>query len=102
MTPFFERVEDRMWTLHTCLVLGVDPHPDDLPEPTGEAALAWSLDLLEKAGPHAVAVKPNAAFFEALPGGTEALRRFVEACEDRPTQLTRLVDVIEGREEPPQ
>lgn len=91
MSSFFERVAELMHERDTALVLGIDPHPADLPTLTGQAALAWSLDLLAKAGPFAVAVKPNAAFFEALPGGTEALAKLVEACD-----LPVLLDVKRG------
>lgn len=88
---FLGEVAERMRTLDTALVLGIDPHPEDLPEPTAAAALAWSRDLLAAAGPHVVAVKPNAAFFEALPGGLEALAELVAGCD-----LPVLLDVKRG------
>jgi uridine monophosphate synthetase len=91
VTPFLAAVAERMRTQGTALVLGVDPHPEDLDTPTAAAALAWATRLVEQAGPHAVAIKPNTAFFEAIPGGMAALATLIAR-----TDLPVLLDVKRG------
>ena len=67
-TPYLERLAARSAATGTVLCLGIDPDPGALP-----AGFPASLDglerfcrlLLEAALPHAAAVKPNLAFFEA-------------------------------------
>lgn len=80
MTPFFEKLDQRSKAIDSLLCIGLDPHPEDLPESTGEAALAFCLRLIEATRDYALAYKPNAAFFEALgPAGWEALQSVIKA-----------------------
>ncbi len=80
MTPFFEILELRARKINSLLCVGLDPHPEDLPEHTPEAARDFCLRLIEATATQAAAFKPNAAFFEALgPPGVAALQEVVSA-----------------------
>jgi orotidine-5'-phosphate decarboxylase len=61
------------------LCLGIDPHPDALPEglaPDAAGVEAFARGLVEAAAPMAAAIKVNVAFFEALGSpGWAALER---------------------------
>lgn len=79
-TPtYLERLGTRTKATGTVLCLGLDPDPDGLPR--GFARSLAGLErfaalLLEAAAPHAAAVKPNLAFFEAYgSSGMAALER---------------------------
>jgi len=86
MTPPLERLRARVEALGAPLCLGIDPHPDDLPEELGGGVTgieAFARGLIEAAVGEAAAVKINVAFFEAL-GATgwaalERVRREVPA-----------------------
>jgi uridine monophosphate synthetase len=83
MSGFFSRLEERVRTCGSALCVGLDPGPEDLPEPTAGAALAFCLDLIAATADVAAAFKPNAAFFEALgPEGWAALRQVIAAAPD--------------------
>ena len=83
MTSFFARLEARARDLNSLLCVGLDPHPEDLPEQTGAAARDFCLRLIEQTADVAVAYKPNAAFFEALGAeGWTALREVIAAVPD--------------------
>lgn len=83
MPSFFEKLDQRSRAIDSLLCVGLDPHPEDLPEQTGAAAKAFCLRLIEATKEVALAYKPNAAFFEALgPGGWEALQEVIEAIPD--------------------
>jgi orotidine-5'-phosphate decarboxylase len=76
---YLERLADRSVTAGTVLCLGIDPDPRALPAgfaPTIEGVAAFARLLVEAAAPHAAAVKPNLAFFEAFgSAGLAALER---------------------------
>jgi len=83
MTTFFARLDRRAKEIDSLLCVGLDPHPEDLPEMTGDAAKAFCLRLIEATKEFALAYKPNAAFFEALgPEGWEALQSVIRAVPD--------------------
>ena len=88
-TPFFTQLEQRVRQTGSLVCLGLDPHVDDLSEPTAEAARAFCLRLIHAAADLVAAVKPNAAFFEALgPQGWQALADVIAAVpEDVPVIL---------------
>ncbi len=68
MTSYLERLAARSVATGTVLCLGLDPDPAALPPgfPRDLGGLeAFATLVLEAAGPHAAAVKPNLAFFEA-------------------------------------
>ncbi|HET6381352.1 MAG TPA: orotidine-5'-phosphate decarboxylase [candidate division Zixibacteria bacterium] len=77
-TPPLERLRARVARLGP-LCLGIDPHPDALPEGIERGVRgveAFARGLLEAAAPHAAAVKINVAFFEAFgSAGWAALER---------------------------
>src|SRR5688500_13574839 len=74
-----ERLRSRRAALGSPLCLGIDPHPDQLPDglpPTVDGIEAFARGLIEAASPHACAVKINVAFFEAFgSAGWAALER---------------------------
>lgn len=76
---YLERLAARTAAAGSVLCLGIDPDPDALPAgfPSGLRGVeAFSRLLLEAALPHAAAVKPNLAFFEAHgSAGIAALER---------------------------
>jgi uridine monophosphate synthetase len=83
MPTFFEKLDRRARQINSLLCVGLDPHPEDLPEQTGKAAEEFCLRLIETTREFALAFKPNAAFFEVL--GTEsweALRAVIQAVPD--------------------
>jgi orotidine 5'-phosphate decarboxylase subfamily 2 len=77
--PYLARLARRTATAGTVLCVGIDPTPEMLPEgwPTGLAGVERLARLIvEAAVPHAAAVKPNLAFFEAFGSpGIAALER---------------------------
>jgi orotidine 5'-phosphate decarboxylase subfamily 2 len=79
--PYLVRLARRTAAARTTLCLGIDPTPDLLPEgwPAGLAGIERLARLLvEAAAPHAAAVKPNLAFFEAFGSdGLAALERIL-------------------------
>ncbi len=78
--PFFTRLEVRARRTGSLLCVGLDPHPELLPEPRAEAAEAFCRRLIEATAEVALAFKPNSAFFEALgPEGWAALQRVIRA-----------------------
>ncbi len=76
---YLERLDARARATGTVLCLGLDPDPEGLPPgfSRGLAGLEhFAALLLEAAAPHAAAVKPNLAFFEAYgSSGMAALER---------------------------
>lgn len=94
MNPFFDRLQNRMEEISSLLCVGLDPHPEDLPDYTGEAAGDFCLSLIEQTLDWAAAYKPNAAFFEAMgPSGWENLGRVIEAI---PKGIPVILDVKRG------
>ena len=89
MATFFSKLDQRAKTIDSLLCVGLDPHPEDLPEQTGEAAQAFCLRLVKATHAYALAYNPNAAFFEVLgSAGWDALQRVIRAIpEDIPVIL---------------
>jgi orotidine-5'-phosphate decarboxylase len=81
--PFLARLGRRSETTRTVLCVGIDPTPEMLPDgwPTGLGGIERLARLIvEAAGAHAAAVKPNLAFFEAFgSAGMAALERVLAA-----------------------
>jgi len=99
---FFDRISSRSTAINSLLCVGLDPHSKelDLPpaateEQRAEAAYQFCKRLIDATSPHAVAYKPNAAFFEALGTnlGCSTLRRVVDAIPD---DILVLLDVKRG------
>ncbi len=97
MTAPLDRLRARTRDLGAPLCLGIDPHPDRLPDgaPPGLAGVeALARGIIEAAIAHAVAVKINVAFFEAFgSAGWAALER-VRA--DVPGDVMCLLDAKRG------
>ena len=76
---FLERLAARSASVGTVLCLGLDPDPAGLPDGFGRDLAgieSFARLCLDAAGPHAAAVKPNLAFFEAYGSpGMAALER---------------------------
>lgn len=79
MESFFSFLTRRAQDVSSLLCVGLDPHPDDLPEPSARAARDFCLRLVEATLPYAAAFKPNAAFFELYgPEGWAVLKEVIE------------------------
>jgi orotidine-5'-phosphate decarboxylase len=87
---FADRVAEAVEHKRSQLVVGLDPRLDLLPvELRGDAHVARSAaadavarfccGIIDAVAPHAVGIKPQLAFFEAL--GADGLRAFEQACE---------------------
>jgi orotidine-5'-phosphate decarboxylase len=78
-TSYLDRLAARSAATGTVLCLGIDPDPAALPpafEPDVAGVERFARLLVEAAAPHAAAVKPNLAFFEAFgSAGLAALER---------------------------
>ncbi len=94
MPTFFEKLDQRAEAIDSLLCVGLDPHPQDLPEQTAEAAKAFCLRLINATHPYALAFKPNAAFFEALgPEGWVVLAEVIQAV---PAGIPVILDAKRG------
>ena len=92
-----QRLRERRAAVGSPLCLGIDPHPDALPDglsPTVDGIEAFARGLIEAATPHACAVKINVAFFEAFgSAGWAALER-IRA--EVPVDLPCILDAKRG------
>jgi orotidine-5'-phosphate decarboxylase len=92
-----ERLRSRRAAVGSPLCLGIDPHPDRLPEglpPTVEGIETFARGLIEAAAPDACAVKVNVAFFEAFGStGWAALER---TRADVPREVPCILDAKRG------
>jgi orotidine-5'-phosphate decarboxylase len=103
---FADRLAEAVGRKRTQLAVGLDPRLDLLPmELRGEALLGrasaasavarFCKGIVDAVGPYVVAVKPQAAFFEAL--GSDGFRALEEVCDyARSTGLLVLVDAKRG------
>lgn len=96
-TPPVERIRARLQRTGAPLCVGIDPHPEALPEGVAagiQGIEAFSRGILEAAAEHASAVKVNVAFFEAFgAGGWAALER---VRRDVPADLPLILDAKRG------
>jgi orotidine-5'-phosphate decarboxylase len=75
---FGDRIATEVERKRSQLIVGLDPLPDLLPvELRGDVA-RFCCGIIDAVAPHAVAVKPQLAFFEAL--GAEGMTAFAETC----------------------
>jgi orotidine 5'-phosphate decarboxylase subfamily 2 len=92
-----ERLRDRRVEIGAPLCLGIDPHPDELPDELSRDVVgveAFARGLIDSAGPEVVAVKINVAFFEAFgSAGWAALERIRR---DVPRELICILDAKRG------
>jgi orotidine-5'-phosphate decarboxylase len=92
-----ERLRARRAAVGSPLCLGIDPHPDRLPEGIERTVMGietFARGIIEAAGAHACAVKINVAFFEAFGSagwaGLERIRAEV------PSELPCILDAKRG------
>ena len=97
MSSPLQRLRARREALGAPLCLGIDPHPDHLPDamPRNVAGVErFARGVIEAAAEHAVAVKINVAFFEAFgASGWAALER---VRKDVPADALCILDAKRG------
>jgi orotidine-5'-phosphate decarboxylase len=92
-----ERLALRATALGSRLCLGIDPHPDRLPESLPRDARGIELfarGLIESAVEHAIAVKINVAFFEAW--GADGWAALERVRRDVPAGVVCVLDAKRG------
>lgn len=75
---FGDRVAEAVERKRSQLVVGLDPQPELLPVELGGDVERFCRGIIDAVAPHAVAVKPQLAFFEAL--GPAGISAFGEVC----------------------
>ena len=96
MTPL-DRLRARRDAVGAPLCLGIDPHPDQLPDGlprTAAGVETFARGIIEAAAEHVVAVKINVAFFEAL--GAEGWAALERVRRDVPSELLCVLDAKRG------
>jgi orotidine-5'-phosphate decarboxylase len=78
MTPFADRLAEAVDSKRSQLVVGLDPRPDLFPLEVGGDVARFCGGIIDAVSPHAVAVKPQLAFFEAL--GVDGIAALEEVC----------------------
>ena len=94
---YLDRLGARCAAVGSVLCLGIDPDPASLPPgfpPDRAGVERFARRLVEAAGPHAAAVKPNLAFFEAF--GSAGVAAFERVRAAIPTEIPVLVDAKRG------
>lgn len=106
MTPFADRLTRTVREKNSRVVVGLDPRLDRLPEPfrkaakkdieaAGRSIMEFNAALIEIVAPHAVAVKPQIAFYEKL--GPYGLVAYFATCKHARDQGVLLIgDVKRG------
>jgi orotidine-5'-phosphate decarboxylase len=93
--PFPDRLAEAVERKRSQLVVGLDPVPERVPDPTAAGFARFCREIVDRVGEHAVAVKPQSAFFEAL--GSDGVRAFEEVCAyAREAGLLVIADVKRG------
>ncbi|MBN2043698.1 MAG: orotidine-5'-phosphate decarboxylase [Anaerolineales bacterium] len=91
---FISRLEERARQIDSLLCVGLDAHPEDLPESSPENALLFCQELVAQTADVALAFKPNIAYFERFGGpGLEALRTLIESI---PEEIPVILDAKRG------
>lgn len=94
MPSFFKRLENRVNEVDSLLCLGLDPHPQDLSEPTPDALRDFCLRLIDKTADLVAAIKPNSAFFEAF--GAPGISILKEIIQSVPEGIPVILDAKRG------
>ena len=90
---FFDMLEARIEKTHSLLCVGLDPQGQELTEHSPKGLKAFCNRLIEATKDIACCYKPNSAFFEAIPGGVEALAEIIKTIPD---DIPVLLDVKRG------
>ncbi len=91
---FFANLEKRAREIDSLLCVGLDPHVEQLPEPTAAAAATFCLNLIEATRDVALAYKPNAAFFERF--GADGVAALVQVITAIPDEIPVVLDAKRG------
>src|SRR4051795_2586492 len=75
---FSDRLAAEVERKRSQLVVGLDPRPDLLPVELAGDLARFCCGIVDAVAPHAIAVKPQLAFFEAL--GTVGYAAFEKVC----------------------
>lgn len=99
MESFFSFLNKRVDDASSLICVGLDPHVNDLPSPTAEAALKFCADLVRATSPYTAAYKPNAAFFEQFGAdGATALKKVIEVIQEESDRLgSRLLTIYDAK-----
>jgi orotidine-5'-phosphate decarboxylase len=93
VTHFSDRLADAVERKRSQLVVGLDPMPEQMP-PSVDVT-RFCCGIVDAVAEHAVAVKPQSAFFEAH--GAEGVQAFERVCEHaRASGLLVIADVKRG------
>jgi orotidine-5'-phosphate decarboxylase len=76
---FADRLAAEVERKRSQLVVGLDPRPDLLPVELAGDVARFCCGIVDAVAPHAVAVKPQLAFFEAL--GADGMGALLEVCD---------------------
>lgn len=94
MESFFSWLTDRIGQVDSILCVGLDPHLNDLPEPSAEAAAEFCARLIHTTADQAACFKPNSAFFESFgAAGIEVLRQVIASV---PKEIPVILDAKRG------
>jgi uridine monophosphate synthetase len=92
---FFSLLDRHVDVAHSLLCIGLDPHPDDLPARTAEAAVAFCLRLVKLTSRYAAAFKPNAAFFEVYGAeGWVGLKAVIDAIREESDRIGSVIPIV--------
>jgi uridine monophosphate synthetase len=91
---FFNRLESRIRDIDSLLCVGLDPHPEDLPDRSANAARNMCLRLIELTSDFAAAYKPNSAFFEIY--GSDGIQALQEVIAAVPSGIPVILDAKRG------
>jgi orotidine-5'-phosphate decarboxylase len=95
VTHFSDRLADAVERKRSQLVVGLDPVVEQMPAEVDGDLFAFCSGIVDAVAPHAVAVKPQSAFFEAH--GADGVRAFAHVCEyARAAGLIVIADVKRG------
>jgi uridine monophosphate synthetase len=94
MKPFLKQLEARAQAATSLLCVGLDPHPELLPDHSASAAREFCLRLIDATADFACAFKPNSAFFEAL--GSQGYVALAEIIVHVPRGIPVILDAKRG------
>jgi len=95
MESFFTFLERRVDDCSSLLCIGLDPHVNDLSEPSAASARDFCLKLVKQTSRYAAAFKPNAAFFEVFGAdGWSALKAVIAAIHAESNRLGSRIPII--------
>lgn len=91
---FFDRLTAISRERRSLLCIGLDPHPQLLPEPSAAAAGDFCRRMIEATAEFAVAYKPNSAFFEVF--GAAGIQVLGEVIASVPQGIPVILDAKRG------